>query len=407
MWFGDGLRKSNVRERRWPFGTWAVKTSVGSCSMNTAPAIRRRSAASRAVSEVGPLGAAPRTVVDCYEFFDRVFPECHLWDLTEGMYGDDPQTSYEQAQRNQVEWLLDEIHCERGSRILDIGCGYGTLLTAAAARGAKAIGITISPAQQARCRTRGLDVRLLNYRRLPAEWTGYFDGVVANGSIEHFVQPEDILAGRADQIYHELFRICHRLTNPRSNGRRFATTVIHQCENSPRLAPRDLLCGPREFPWGSPKFHYALLQRTFGGFYPELGQLERCASPYFRKVKEVDGTYDYHLTSEEWFRRVRAALLTWRDGPRIWRRLGAYFLRRPRGCLLLCCCLFVAESWQRQFRGKHPPTRLLRQTWELLPGESDAVGGASITIARPKPRVSPEKRRRALSDSLRSSIPLN
>lgn len=375
--------------------------------MSTGSAVRHRRPVSRPVSKAAPVNATPGTVVDCYDFFDRVFPECHLWDLTEGMYGGDPQTSYEQAQRNQVEWLLDQIHCERDSRILDIGCGYGTLLAAAAARGAKAIGITISPAQQARCRARGLDVRLVNYRRLPAEWSGYFDGVVANGSIEHFVQPEDILAGRADRIYNELFRICYRVINPRSNGRRFATTVIHQCEYSPRLDPGDLLRGPLAFPWGSPKFHYALLQRTFGGFYPELGQLERCAVPYFRKVQEVDGTLDYHLTSEEWFRRVRAALVRWRDGPRIWRRLGTYFLRRPRGCLSLCCCLFVAESWQRQFRGEHPPTKLLRQTWQFLPGASDANRGTNITISRPEPRVSPDRERRAFSGSSRTSMRFN
>jgi len=106
----------------------------------------------------------PAVVVNCYDFFDRVFPECGLFDLTEGIYSNDSATSYEQAQKNQINWILDEVNCRNGSRILDIGCGYGTLLEAAQERGAEAIGITISPPQVQHCRHGELDARLLDYR---------------------------------------------------------------------------------------------------------------------------------------------------------------------------------------------------------------------------------------------------
>jgi hypothetical protein len=66
-----------------------------------------------------------QVVVNCYDFFDRVFPESGLLDLTEGMYCGDPSIPYEQAQKNQINWLLDEVACAKGSRILDIGCGNG------------------------------------------------------------------------------------------------------------------------------------------------------------------------------------------------------------------------------------------------------------------------------------------
>ena len=29
-------------------------------------------------------------------------------------------------------------------------------------------------------------------------------------------------------------------------------------------------------------------------------------------------------------------------------------------------CLLICESWNWQFRGAHPPTRLLRQTWAYV-----------------------------------------
>lgn len=320
------------------------------------------------------LTVAPRTVVSCYGFFDYVFSQCQIVDMTEGIYHGDPATPYDEAQRNQIDYLLDEIGCARGSRILDIGCGYGTLVEAAAARGAEAVGITISPEQMKRCRARGLDVRLMNYRHLPDEWSGYFDGVVANGSLEHFVQPGDLAKGHADSLYRELFTICHRLIHPDSPSRRFATTAIHLHEGSPRLSPAELRKSPWLLGWKSPKFHYALLQRAFGGSYPELGQLERCAAPCFKLAREIDGTLDYHWTSEEWMRRIYAALRSWSRGPRMVARMAKYLLAHPRHGLAMIACLFLAESWQWQFRGERPPMRLLRQTWQWQPRPGCVAG---------------------------------
>ena len=49
----------------------------------------------------GPHPSRQRTTINCYTFFDKVFPECGLLDYTEGMYHGDPTTPYEAAQRNQ------------------------------------------------------------------------------------------------------------------------------------------------------------------------------------------------------------------------------------------------------------------------------------------------------------------
>ncbi len=82
-------------------------------------------------------------VVNCYSAFDRFFPVCGLLDMTEGIYHGNPKTPYEQAETNQLDYLLDQVRCEPGRRVLDLGCGYGTLLERIRQRDAEGVGITI------------------------------------------------------------------------------------------------------------------------------------------------------------------------------------------------------------------------------------------------------------------------
>jgi cyclopropane fatty-acyl-phospholipid synthase-like methyltransferase len=168
------------------------------------------------------------TVVNCYTVFDKFFPTCGLLDYTEGIYHDDPRTPYLEAQRNQLQYLLDEIGCGPSTKVLDVGCGNGRLLEEIRDRGAIGTGITISPEQVRRCRESGLDVRLLNYQDLGPSWEHRFDAVVANGPIEHFVQPA--AAGQADAIYTRFFRqirrTCSRIPRSSRAGR---TIIITPC----------------------------------------------------------------------------------------------------------------------------------------------------------------------------------
>ena len=113
--------------------------------------------------------------------------------------------------------------------------------------------------------------------------------------------------------------------------------------------------------------HWSWLARSFGGFYPTTGQFERAASGRFDLINEVDGTEDYRLTSEEWLRRIRRALHT-RLGLRIFLRSLPFGLRHARQTYSMLACMLATESWNWQFRGSDPPTRLLRQTWAYRDG---------------------------------------
>lgn len=302
------------------------------------------------------------TVVMCYHLLDlSVAGGVH--DFTEGLYEQGESRSgaaYLRAQWRQSEYLLDEIRCTRGSRILDVGCGNGRLLVQAQERGARAVGITISAEQVGRCRKQGLDVCQLNYRNLPNEWNASFDGVVANGSLEHFASVEDAVAGRVSDVYGEMFAIFRRLV---STGCRLATTAIHFREPG-QVKPEDIQRGPYAFPTNSRQHHFAMvLERTFGGWHPEPGQLETCARGLFRLIREVDGTRDYHITSEYWLGRMKWSLVF---KPCVWAGLVQKLRRHFRPTLDMLRCLVVDQSWNWQFRGDPAPTVLLRHTWEAI-----------------------------------------
>jgi cyclopropane fatty-acyl-phospholipid synthase-like methyltransferase len=310
-----------------------------------------------------PTAPTAPKVVACYSVFDHFFPALGLTDLTDGMYESDPGRDYEAAQARQAEVLLNRAGVGCGHRVLDIGCGYGRILKAAQARGAMGWGITVSPEQVRRNTAIGLNVKLQNYKHLGPEWDGQFDAVIANGSLEHFAQPEDAAAGRDDAIYQHLFETVHRLLDPTTPKAKFVTTAIHFRGRRPD--PTDLIKPPSSFPWGSNEFHWSRLNHSFGGWYPMPGQLEQCAAGRFRLVHEEDGTEDYRRTSEAWLATVHRKLKSFAVAPVGWAALPAFVLR-PAHTARLLRCILGSESWNWQFRGDNPPTILLRQVWERV-----------------------------------------
>jgi cyclopropane fatty-acyl-phospholipid synthase-like methyltransferase len=304
-----------------------------------------------------------KTVVDCYDVLD-ICLSGGVHDFTDGKYVDERNTrqAYLAAQDRQAEYLLDQVGCYPGEQLLDIGCGYGRILQQAQRRGVGAVGITLSPAQAMACQQKGLVALVLNYRDIPGmgqRWIGRVSGIVANGSLEHFVQLDDAVAGRADEVYRELFGICRSLLSP---GERFVTTAIHFREAG-RVDPQAIRRGHGCLPRGSFEYHFANLVEAFGGWYPEPVQLERCAEGRFALVAEEDGTHDYFLTSEYWLKRLKWSLAV---NPRVWWSLARKWSASPRAMSDMMRCMLVDQSWNWQFRGEQSPMRLMRQTWQAV-----------------------------------------
>jgi cyclopropane-fatty-acyl-phospholipid synthase len=82
------------------------------------------------------------------------------------------KASLEDAQLNKIHTLLDRLELQPGQRLLEIGCGWGTLAIEAAKRGASVVGLTLSKEQKAwaeeKIAAAGLssqiEIRLQDYR---------------------------------------------------------------------------------------------------------------------------------------------------------------------------------------------------------------------------------------------------
>jgi len=97
----------------------------------------------------------------------------------------------EQAQSAKFELVAQKLALKPGMRLLDVGCGWGSMVMhAAAEHGVRALGVTLSRNQaewaQREIERRGLgdlaEVRHLDYRDTPA---GRFDAVSSIGLTEH------------------------------------------------------------------------------------------------------------------------------------------------------------------------------------------------------------------------------
>jgi trans-aconitate methyltransferase len=88
-----------------------------------------------------------------------------------------------------LEWLA----AGPGERILDVGCGDGTLTEKIVATGAVVTGVDASPEMLERARGRGLDARRMNAEKLAFE--SEFDAVFSNAAL-HWVRDQGaMLAG--------------------------------------------------------------------------------------------------------------------------------------------------------------------------------------------------------------------
>jgi cyclopropane-fatty-acyl-phospholipid synthase len=155
----------------------------------------------------------------------------------------DPDATLEEAQEAKHELVARKLGLREGMRLLDVGCGWGSMLVHAAVHhGISGVGITISrrQAELARERVRAagvadrVEIRLADYRDVS---DGPYDAVSSIGMVEH--------VGHA-QLGLYLARL-HALLRP---GGRLLNHGIGRPARRRRLLPRRTFVNRYVFPDG-------------------------------------------------------------------------------------------------------------------------------------------------------------
>jgi cyclopropane-fatty-acyl-phospholipid synthase len=135
-----------------------------------------------------------------------------------------PDQPLEDAQRRKLTLLLDRLELRAGQRLLDIGCGWGSLAIEAAKRGVMVVGLTLSEEQKAWADakvaeagfTDRIEIRLQDYREIADQfdalasvemveavgrrwWGAYLDSIARN------LRPGGRAALQFISIDHRLF----------------------------------------------------------------------------------------------------------------------------------------------------------------------------------------------------------
>ena len=193
-----------------------------------------------------------------------------------------PGMTLDEAQLAKLDWHLDAAGVRRQSRLLDVGCGWGALLSRAVSeRGAvNVLGLTPSREQAdwiARHREHE-EISVIDGRWQDTDPGVGFDAVVSIGALEHFARPE--LSGEEKRLaYADFFSFCGRSLSP--DGR-LSLQFIGWMDVSPEAERQNL---PKEmFPDSNLPRLAEVLAASEDGFH--LLQLENVPQDYQRTLLE-------------------------------------------------------------------------------------------------------------------------
>ena len=202
------------------------------------------------------------------------------------------------AQESKLDLICRKMGLQPGMRLLDIGCGWGSLLKFAAEKYAvEALGITVSmeQADTARQRCAGLpvEVHLQDYR----EVMGSFDAIASIGMAEHV----------GWKNYPDYMELAHRCLEP---GGVFVLQTIGSTDSVKEMDP-----------WIA-KYIFP------NSMLPSLAQLTRAAEPYFVVEDVQNFGPDYDRTLMAWDGNFRTAWPGLKDkyGERFYRMWHYYLM---------------------------------------------------------------------------------
>ncbi|MCM3923479.1 cyclopropane-fatty-acyl-phospholipid synthase family protein [Frankia sp. AiPs1] len=212
---------------------------------------------------------------------------CGVWES--------PASGLDAAQTAKHELVCRKLGLRPGERLLDVGCGWGSMLIHAARHhGVRGVGVTISVEQAAEARRRiaeagltdAIEIRLQDYREIP---DGPFDAISSVGMVEH--------VGRA--MLPTYFASLYRLLRP--GGR-----LLNHGISSPGDPAGAYRYQPHLGPIPLPKGRDFLRRYVFpDGELHEIGLMTTLTQAAGFEVRHVENLREhYALTLRAWVRAL-------------------------------------------------------------------------------------------------------
>lgn len=225
-------------------------------------------------------------------------------------YWADGARTLDEAQEAKLDLICRKLELKPGMRLLDIGCGWGSLMGFAAERyGVSCVGVTISKeqAQLGADRYKGLPIefRLLDYRDMNER----FDRIASIGMFEH-VGPKN---------YRTYMQVAHRCLD--DDG----LFLLHTIGKNQRGTSPDPWIDKYIFP---------------NGVIPAISEISDAIGDLFVVEDLHNFGADYDRTLMAWHENFEKA---W---PRFADKLGQRFYRMWRYYLLSCAGAFRARDIQ-------------------------------------------------------------
>jgi cyclopropane-fatty-acyl-phospholipid synthase len=211
----------------------------------------------------------------------------------------DYSMTIEEAQIKKHQFIVDWCNIKAGTKVLDMGCGWGAFIDYLNKMGANTYGVVLAKGQSVACIKNGLNVRHMDSKDITVDTFGKFDVVTAMGSPEHLCSIEEYKAGKQEQIYETYMKQVADLLPV--GGRFYCQTMVFGPNmvkfEDIKFNQTDLL--KKEF---TDEELVDIITQVFPGSWLPYGSegLTKPASKYFKVISIDSGRLDYIETIVRW-----------------------------------------------------------------------------------------------------------
>ncbi|GGL46555.1 class I SAM-dependent methyltransferase [Nocardia jinanensis] len=195
------------------------------------------------------------------------------------------------AQQRKLDYLIEQAQIGGAGRVLDIGCGWGSLMRAVADRNDHALitGLTLSRDQYQHILADPPDRTEVRLEHWNDHRPGIpYDVIFCVGALEHFVR-FGLSRRERTATYRSFFAYCHSMLAP--GGRLVVQTIGKGNRPLDQVSITDVQFLANEiFPESDP---------------PRLAELAHASEKLFEIRSVINDRLDYSTTCAEWLHRLR------------------------------------------------------------------------------------------------------